>query len=225
MNVLVIAPHPDDEVLGCGGTLRRMVDEGHAVHVAIVTRGWAPLFPDAQVSQVRAEAQAAAARLGVSRLHFLDLPVTKLSHLPEHELNGALHSLIGSVDPQWVFLPFRSDVHEDHRQVYDAALVALRPLPGRLNVERILCYETLSETHWYGPGIEPPFVPQVYIDISSQLAAKLDAMRLYASQLRSAPNARSIESLEALARFRGMTVHAPAAEAFVLIREALRPRP
>ncbi len=222
MNVLVIAPHPDDEVLGCGGTIRRLSSEGHAVHVAIVTRGWAPLFPDAQVSQVRAEAQAAAAQLGAVRVHFLDLPVTKLAHLPEHELNGALHALVGAVDPQWVFLPFRSDVHEDHRQVYDAALVALRPLPGRLNVQRVLCYETLSETHWYGPGVDPAFVPQVYIEISAQLTSKLDAMRTYASQLRPAPNARSLESLEALARFRGMTVHVHAAEAFVLIRDVLR---
>ncbi len=221
MTVLVIAPHPDDEVLGCGGVIRRFANEGHAVHVAIVTRGWAPLFPDDQVAQVRAEAEAASKILGVTQLHFMDLPVTKLAQLPEHELNGAMGGLVDQTQPNWVFLPYRSDLHEDHKQIFDAAQVALRPLPNRLNVERILCYETLSETHWHAPQAEPAFTPQTYIDITSTLAAKIEAMRAYKSQLRDAPNARSIDSIEALAKFRGMTVHRMAAEAFVPIREVL----
>ncbi|MCA9250709.1 MAG: PIG-L deacetylase family protein [Phycisphaerae bacterium] len=221
MTVLVIAPHPDDEVLGCGGVIRRFANEGHAVHVAIVTRGWAPLFPDDQVAQVRAEAEAAAEILGVTQLHFMDLPVTKLALLPEHELNGAMGGLIDQTQPNWVFLPYRGDLHEDHKQIFDAAQVALRPLPNRLNVERILCYETLSETHWHAPQAEPAFTPQTYIDITSTLATKIEAMRAYKSQLRDAPNARSIDSIEALAKFRGMTVHRMAAEAFVPVREVL----
>ncbi|HNO76705.1 MAG TPA: PIG-L family deacetylase [Phycisphaerae bacterium] len=221
MTVLVIAPHPDDEVLGCGGVIRRFANEGHAVHVAIVTRGWAPLFPDDQVAQVRAEAEAASKILGVTQLHFMDLPVTKLALLPEHELNGAMGGLIDQTQPNWVFLPYRSDLHEDHKQIFDAAQVALRPLPNRLNVERILCYETLSETHWHAPQAEPAFTPQTYIDITSTLATKIEAMRAYKSQLRDAPNARSIDSIEALAKFRGMTVHRMAAEAFVPVREVL----
>lgn len=222
MNVLVIAPHPDDEVLGCGGVIRKLADAGHAVHVAIATKGWEPLFPNEQVEQVRGEARAAVECLGAHQLHFLDLPVTKLALLPEHEINGAIAKLITETDPQWVFLPFRSDLHEDHKQIFDAAEIALRPLPHRSNVERILCYETLSETHWHAPGVEPPFTPQVYIDISDQLPVKLDAMKCYASQLRDAPNARSLESIESLAKFRGMTVHVAAAEAFMVMREIVR---
>ncbi|NOX59364.1 MAG: PIG-L family deacetylase [Planctomycetes bacterium] len=221
MKILVVAPHPDDEVLGCGGVIRRFANEGHEVHVAIVTRGWEPLFPESQVVQVRAETKAAADILEVKGLHFLDLPVTKLAHLPEHELNGAMGKLFDDVQPVWVFLPYRSDLHEDHKQIFDAAQVALRPLPNRLNVERILCYETLSETHWHAPQAEPAFVPQIYIDISNTLANKVEAMRAYKSQLRDAPNARSIESIESLAKFRGMTVHRHAAEAFVLLREVI----
>lgn len=219
MNVLVIAPHPDDEVLGCGGTIRRLSDEGHNVHVAIATRGWEPLFPTAQVEQVRGEAEAASKALGTTRLHFMDLPVTRLVELPEHELNGAVSKIVSETDPQWVLLPFRSDLHEDHKQLFDAAEVALRPLPGRLDVERILCYETLSETHWHAPGVEPAFTPHLYIDISKQLPAKLAAMQCYKSQLKDAPNARSLESIEALAKFRGMTIHRHAAEAFMVMRE------
>ncbi|GJM24813.1 MAG: PIG-L domain-containing protein [Phycisphaerae bacterium] len=221
MTVLVIAPHPDDEVLGCGGVIRRFANEGHDVHVAIVTRGWAPLFPEDQVAQVRAEAEAASKILGVHELHFMDLPVTELAHLPEHELNGAMGRLIDQTQPNWVFLPYRSDLHEDHKQIFDAAQVALRPLPNRLNVERIMCYETLSETHWHAPQAEPAFTPHTYIDITSTLKSKIEAMQAYKSQLRDAPNARSIESIESLAKFRGMTVHRMAAEAFVSIREVL----
>ena len=216
---MVIAPHPDDEVLGCGGTIRKLSQQGHDVHVAIATRGWEPLFPPEQVEQVRGEAQKANDLLGAKQLHFLDLPVLRLVELPEHELNGAVTKIVQETDPQWVLLPFRSDLHEDHKQIFDAAEIALRPLPGRLNVERILCYETLSETHWHAPGVEPAFTPHLYVDISDHLSAKLEAMQCYTSQIKEPPNARSLESIEALAKFRGMTVHRHAAEAFMVMRE------
>jgi len=219
MKVLVIAPHPDDEVLGAGGTMHRLAAEGHAVTVAIVTRGWAPLFPEAQVAQVRAEAQAANALLGVRQVRFMDLPVTRLHMLPEHELNEAFDRLICDERPELVFLPFPGDRHEDHRQVFDASLVALRPVPQRPPVRRILCYETVSETHWAAARIEPAFEPQVWFDIGAHLEAKLEAMRTYASQLRPAPDARSLEAIRALALWRGSVVGMQAAEAFTLVRE------
>ncbi|MGD8454583.1 MAG: PIG-L deacetylase family protein [Phycisphaerae bacterium] len=220
MKVLVIAPHPDDEVLGVGGTMHRLSREGHDVTVAIATRGWAPLFPDEQVAQVRAEAQAANALLGVKQVRFLDLPVTTLHLIPEHELNDAFSRLIADEQPACVFLPFPGDRHEDHRQVFDAALVALRPVADRSFVRRILCYETVSETHWAAPQIEPAFEPQVWYDISADLEAKLAAMRAYASQVRPAPDARSLEAISALATWRGSILGLKAAETFALIRES-----
>ena len=219
MKVLVISPHPDDEVLGVGGTMRRLADEGHDVTVAIVTKGWAPLFPEEQVAQVRAEAQAANASLWFKRVRFMDLPVTKLHAIPEHELNAAFDALITDEQPEWVFLPFPGDRHEDHRQVFDAALIALRPVSDRAFVKRILCYETVSETHWAVSHLEPAFQPQLWFDITDQLDAKLAAMRIYASQIRPAPDARSLEALQALATWRGSIVGMSAAETFVLVRE------
>jgi N-acetylglucosamine malate deacetylase 1 len=219
MKILVIAPHPDDEVLGAGGTIARLAAEGHEVTVAIVTRGWAPLFPEAQVAQVRAEAQAANARLGVRQVRFMDLPVTRLHALPRHELNAAFDRLIEDERPAWVFLPHPGDRHVDHRHVFDASLVALRPVAERDFVERILCYETVSETHWAAPTIEPAFDPQVWIDIHGHLETKLDAMREYASQVRPAPHARSLEAVTALATWRGSVMGMHAAETFVLVRE------
>jgi LmbE family N-acetylglucosaminyl deacetylase len=221
MKTLVISPHPDDEVLGLGGTIHRLAAEGHDITVAIVTKGWSPLFPEAQVTQVRAEAQAANAALGVRRVRFMDLPVTTLHALPEHELNAAFDRLVAEERPEWVFLPFPGDRHEDHRQTFDAALVALRPVAGRALAQRILCYETVSETHWSAAPVEPAFAPQVWVDISAHLDAKLAAMKLYASQVRPAPDARSLEAVTALANWRGSIVGWRAAEAFVLLRECL----
>jgi len=220
-NVLVIAPHPDDEVLGCGGTIRRMVVAGDQVTVAIATKG-TPLFPASQVRQVRAEARQANAALG-SKLLFLDLPVTRLHLVPKHRLNRVFGSLIRKIKPDTVFVPFPGDRHEDHRQVFDTAMVAMRPDGRRHRVLRIACYETVSETHWSAPGLEPGFEPNFHVDISNTLANKLAAMRLYASQLAEGIPARSVEAIEALARFRGSVVAMPAAEAFVLIRDLWPP--
>ncbi len=219
MRVLVIAPHPDDEVLGAGATIHRLAEEGNDITTAIATKGWPPLFQESQVEQVRTEAHAANDKLGVKDLRFLDLPVTKLHAVPEHELNAAFDTLVTDVQPELVLLPFPGDRHEDHKQVFDACQVALRPVADRAFVKRVLCYETVSETHWSAPALEPAFDPQLYIDVTDHLGAKLAAMRAYASQVRPAPDARSLEAVTALAQWRGSVVAMHAAEAFVTIRE------
>ena len=218
MNVLVISPHPDDEVLGLGGTINRLAAEGHKVTVAVVTRGWAPLFPDEQVARVRTEAQKANGILGTKELKFLDLPVTTLHAIPESELNKVFIDLVSDVKPEYVFIPFPGDRHEDHRQVFDACMVALRPVPSNNFVKKIFAYETVSETHWAAPGVEPVFDPQHYVDIANHLETKCRAMQAYKSQVRPVPDARSIEAIKALATWRGSVVGLPAAEAFAIIR-------
>jgi len=217
-NILVVAPHPDDEVLGCGGTIARFATAGERVHVAIATQG-RPLFPAKQVKQVRSEARKASRILGVDKLHFLDLPVTTLHLIPEHKLNAAFVKLMQLVKPDCVFIPFPGDRHQDHREIFDAMMVAMRPDGRRHRVERIACYETVSETHWAAAGVEPGFEPNWYVDISGSLAGKLAAMRAYASQLAEKIPARSLEAIEALARFRGSVVGMGAAEAFQVVRD------
>lgn len=219
MKVLVVSPHPDDEVLGMGGTIARFASEGNDVTVAIVTRGWEPLFRNSQVEQVRIEAREANEVLGVKALRFMDLPVTKLNTITRHDLNKAFGDLIEEEKPELVFLPFCSDRHEDHRQVFDACMVSLRPVASRKYVKRILCYETASETHWSAAYVEPGFEPQLWVDISNQLSIKLEAMGKYKSQLRQQPDARSLEAVSSLAKWRGSIVGMLAAECFVMIRE------
>ena len=216
--VLVLAPHPDDEVLGCGGTIARLSDEGREVHVAIMTSGRQPRFAAESVAAVRAEAQAAHQLLGVAETHFGDLPAAELDTVAHADLNAAVTAIVQRVQPTTLFIPFIGDLHLDHKLLFRAALVAARPR-GSDYPARILAYETLSETNWLAPYLDQPFTPNVYLDISTTLDRKIAAFRLFASQCREFPDERSPEALTALARSRGATVHLMAAEAFVLIRE------
>jgi N-acetylglucosamine malate deacetylase 1 len=218
--VLVIAPHPDDEVLGAGGTIARLTDAGTEVVVAILTKGAPPLFAEKGAAQVRREARAAHERLGVARTVFLDQPAARLDQVPHHQLNRAVDGLLREVSPDLLLLPFAGDIHLDHQLTTLSAMVAARPHSADFP-SRILCYETMSETNWNAPFMTPSFVPNVFVDISAQLERKLEAMRLYGSQQREFPHERSLPALRALAMLRGSTVHRPAAEAFMLVRQVI----
>lgn len=218
MVVLVIAPHPDDEVLGVGGTIAKRTAQGHEVYVCIVTKGCKPLFSPESVEQVRNEAKVADRYLGVNETIMLDFPAAMLEEVPRYQLNDALVKVMERIKPDEVYIPHRGDMQIDHQMVVDAAMVALRPKYKHV-VKRIYAYETLSETGWNIPSATNDFIPTVYEDISDSLSVKTLAMHSFGSQLQEFPAARSIGAIEALARFRGSTVSADAAEAFMLIRE------
>jgi LmbE family N-acetylglucosaminyl deacetylase len=216
--VLVVAPHPDDEVLGCGGTIARHAARGDEVHVLVVTRGAPDIYSWEAVEKGREELRAAHTLLKVSGIHFLDFPAPKLDTIPGYKLADAIGEVIRSVCPNILYLPHRGDIHADHQVVYQAALVAARPING-CSVNQILCYETLSETEWSDPFGDSAFIPTVFVDITDYLDYKLKAMNCYQSQLKQPPHPRSLQVIEALARLRGATVSLPAAEAFMLVRE------
>lgn len=218
MKVLVIAPHPDDEVLGCGGTIAKRAAEGHDVFVCVVTKGCEPLFPPEQVQQVRAECEKADQLLGVKETCFLDFPAAMLEQVPRYKLNDALSNVIQTIKPEEVYIPHRGDMQIDHKMIVDAAMVGLRPKYKHI-VRSIYAYETLSETGWDLPNTTNEFIPTVYEDISSFLEKKLQAMRVFDSQLAEFPAARSLGAVEALAKYRGATINTMAAEAFCLIRQ------
>ena len=218
MKVLVVAPHPDDEVLGCGGTIAKHADDGDEVYVAVVTKGYEPLFPESQVTQVRDECSKADALLGVKDTIFMDFPASMLETVPRFEFNGAFIKLIQEIKPDVVYLPHRGDMQLDHKMVVDAAMVALRPKYEHV-VKKIYAYETLSETGWDVPNTTNEFIPTAYNDISEYLDKKLKAMELFKSQTGEYPDARSIDGIKALAMYRGVTMNMKAAEAFTLLRE------
>jgi LmbE family N-acetylglucosaminyl deacetylase len=219
--VLVVAPHPDDEVLGPGATIARLASEGRDVFVVIVTRGGPPLFEESFIQQGRREAIQADEVLGVKETIFLEgFPAALLDTVPQSSLNAALEEVMEHVAPEAMFIPFHGDLHRDHRMVAEAALVAARPNGGH-RVEAILAYETASETNWSAAPLTPGFAPNTYVDVSDHLDVKLAAAAEYRSQMKPFPHERSLEALEALARTRGATVGFHAAESFVLIRAAL----
>ena len=215
---LVIAPHPDDEVLGVGGTIARLSAQGAEVHVAILTRGTAPRFTEELVETVRKEAADAHRILGVSQTHFCGFPAAELDQVAQADLNGQLGTLIRDILPDTLFIPFIGDVHSDHQLVFASAMVAARPLDSNAP-RRILAYETLSETNWFAPGITPMFAPTVFNDIGATLETKLEAFRAYGSQVKAFPHERSTDAIRALAKMRGAMVFREAAEAFMLVRE------
>ncbi len=216
--VLVIAPHPDDEVLGVGGTIHKLVAGGARVCVLIATTAGPPRFDPEVLSTGRREAAAAHRRLGVHDSRFLPLPAAAVDGVSHADVNAALIEVFVDVRPDVVFVPFNGDLHLDHQRIFLSALVAGRPSSG-WTPRSIYAYETLSETNWNAPYLSPSFVPNVFVDISDHLEAKLATMGEYASQLKTPPHERSIEALRALATLRGATVGCAAAEAFVLVRE------
>ena len=218
MNILVIAPHPDDEILGCGGTIAKRIAEGHTVYVCVVTKGCEPLFKNDSVEQVRSECRGADKFLGVSETYFLDFPAAMLEDVPRYKLNDELLQVIQKTKPDEVYIPHRGDMQLDHQIVVDAVMVAVRPR-GKNYPRRIYAYETLSETGWNIPNTVNEFIPTVYEDISDTIGKKLAAMNIFESQIATFPAARSIGAIETLAKFRGVTVNVEAAEAFSLIRE------
>lgn len=217
-SILVIAPHPDDEVIGVGGVISINVKQGNMVCVCFITKGCEPLFSPQSVEILRSEARECHKTLGVSETIFLDFPAVMLEKENRYEINGKVLEVIQRIKPDEVYIPHWGDMQKDHQIVAEACMVALRPKYDH-KVSRIYSYETLSETGWNAPNIQNEFIPNVYVDISEQLQAKLDAMKAYQTQLSDYPNPRSLEAVEALAKYRGSTVNVRAAEAFMLIRE------
>ena len=218
MRVLVIAPHPDDEIIGVGGTIAKRAKAGDEVYVCVVTKGQEPMFKREFIEQGRKECREADAKLGVKDTIFLDFPAVMLETVPRYEFNGKIAEVVQKINPDEVYIPHRGDMQIDHQMVVDATMVAVRPR-GKNYPKRVYAYETLSETGWNIPNTVNEFIPTVYEDISDYFDTKLEAMSVFESQLAPFPAARSIGAIEALARFRGATVSVEAAEAFSLIRE------
>lgn len=219
-NILVVAAHPDDEVLGCGGVMARHSHFGDRVHVIVVTRGMSEVFSSASVDRVRRELSEAHRVLGVHSVKFLDFPAPALDVTPGYLIADAIRAVLSDVRPDIVYLPHHGDLHGDHRAVNLATIVAARP-NGVASAPRLLAYETLSESEWGNPNGSDAFQPTVFIGISEHLKDKLKAMECYQSQLKASPNARSLEAIRALATYRGHTVNLAAAEAFMLVREII----
>ena len=218
--ILVIAPHADDEILGCGGTMIKHIQQGDEVYVCIVTTGWPPLFNPEGTKRDREDSERCHKILGVKQTYYLNLPAAALEEVKRYELNDKLLEVIQAVQPHEVYIPHIGDMQKDHKIVNEACMVALRPKYSP-KIAKILCYETMSETAWDVPNVQNAFIPNVFVDIAGYLGDKMRALSCYSAQINEFPDARSLGAVEALAKYRGAQMHCHAAEAFSLVRELL----
>jgi len=224
-SVFVVAAHPDDEVLGCGGSIARHADAGDHVQVLIVAEGATSRQHqrdrgqvDTELSDLARAAQNAGEILGVTGVELLALPDNRLDTIDRLDLVKLIEARIERYQPQIVYTHHAGDVNIDHRRLHEAVVTACRPTP-RHPVNRLLSFEVASSTEWQPPGSAPAFQPNWFMDISEQWERKRLALEAYASEMRPWPHARSIQALEHLARWRGAQVGVQAAEAFCLLRQ------
>ena len=223
MKVLVIAAHPDDEVLGCGATAARLAREKHEVHFAILGEGITSRHAqrsDADVQQLeelQRQAQAAAAKLGATSLVLHKLPDNRLDTVPLLEVVKVVEELVDRLKPEVIYTHHPGDLNIDHGVIHRAVLTATRPMVGQ-PVREIYAFEVPSSTEWAFGGLPPTFRPNVFVDVGATLETKIAAMACYETETREFPHPRSPEALRAVARRWGSVVGCHAAEAFELVR-------
>lgn len=222
-STLVVAAHPDDEVLGCGGTIHRLTQSGTSVNILFLSDGVTSRSDDksddrTEMDERRQNAIEASKVLGANSPVFLDFPDNQLDAVPLLSVVKPIEAEIRKYDPDTVITHFGNDLNVDHRVASEAVVVACRP-QNSSPVKTVLFFEIPSSTEWQMENGQPTFSPNYFIDIDEHLEFKLRALRCYSAELRAWPHSRSLEAVEHLCRWRGASVGTSAAEAFVLGRQ------
>lgn len=217
-SVLVVAAHPDDEVIGCGGTIAKHVANGDHVHVVFMADGVASRGGeiDEAIEKRVAAMHVAAKILGTSSTTCLGFPDNRMDSLALIDIVRPLETIIEKIHPEIVYTHHYGDLNVDHRLTHQAVMTACRPIP-ECSIEEILAFEVLSSTEWQSPGVMP-FVPNVFVDISDYMQNKISALEAYALEMRETPHSRSVENAKSLARYRGNSAGVRASEAMMLVR-------
>lgn len=220
--ILVIAAHPDDEVLGCGGTIARSTQQGRQVHVAILGEGLTSRRTsrsetnNSDLDGLRRTATEVGAFLGAATVCHFNYPDNRFDTVPLLDIIKTIETLIKDLRPSEVFTQHGGDLNIDHAITFRATVTATRPMAGS-PVSSLHAYEVPSSSEWAFAKFEPRFEPNTFVDISESLDHKIRAMTMYESEIRSFPHPRSPEAIEAVARKWGSTIGCNAAEAFQLI--------
>jgi LmbE family N-acetylglucosaminyl deacetylase len=221
--LLVVAAHPDDEALGCAGTIAKARLSGHEVSVVFFTDG-VGAREEKIAARLRPARRAAAekslAALGARVPTFLDFPDNRLDSVPMLELARGVERALEQTTPRTILTHHHGDLNVDHRAVHEAVMTAVRPQAGESPVD-VLCFEVASSTEWRAPQAGTAFLPQVAVDITEHLDKKIESLRTYAEERREWPHARSVEAVVHLARWRGASFGLEAAEAFSVARMRL----
>jgi N-acetylglucosamine malate deacetylase 1 len=220
MKVLAISPHPDDETLGCGGTLLRHRAEGDELHWIVATEAHGPQWSEALLAQKAKEVDRVGKAFGMSSVNKLGLSTTQLDVTPRADLIEMFRKAIEVVRPEVVYLVHIGDMHTDHHVIFSSTLSVLKTFYMKsLGVRRILSWETLSSTEAAPQNPMRAFIPTVFRDITPYLDRKIEIMGMYESEAQAEPLPRSASAIRALARYRGASIGVEYAEAFMLVRE------
>ncbi len=219
--VLFISPHPDDETIGCGGTILKNKEIGHEIFWLIMTCGLEKDgFPKDEIENMANQVEVVSSRYKFDYVKRLNYPSTKLETIPIMEMVEVVYSILKKLEPQIVYINHRDDVHSDHKIVFDVVWSCLKSFKCSF-IKEINSYETLSETEFVPPFQSSAFVPNVFCNISDYLPEKLEIMKIYKSEIKPHPFPRSLENLEALAIFRGATIGVKFAEAFMCLKRII----
>lgn len=221
--VLVISAHPDDEVLGVGGTIAKLAAEGTECHLLIVTDGSSSQYRDSNkldeiIAAKKQETLNCANILGFKSIHYGGLPDMKLDAVPHVEINQVIERVMDEIQPDTVFTHFWGDVNMDHQNVYKSTLVAVRPVMGQV-VKELYCYRVPSSTEWTPNKEDTMFMPNYFVDIHKFAEQKYKAFACYATELREYPHPRSVQYLRETDKAAGLRVGLLAAEEFVMLRK------
>ncbi len=217
--ILVVAPHPDDETLGCGGTLLKHKAGGDAVYWLIVTSiKEENHFAASVVEARRQEIKTVASMYAFDGVYDLDFPTMQLDTISFSRLIGSISDVFREVEPNIVYLPFKSDVHTDHQIAFKAAYSCTKTFRCP-SIKKIVIMETLSETE-FGPSLcSDIFIPNMFVDITDFIEQKIEIMKIYKKETGAHPFPRSDRNIRALATFRGATAGCEYAESFMILKE------
>ena len=212
MRILIFAAHPDDEVLGMGGTIKKLSNQNQ-VHLCIISEGATAQYTDEKMIQKRKEACKKSSKiLGIKNISFLDFPDMRLDTIPHLEMNKSLEQVISKIKPKMVFTTPHHDLNKDHQIVFDSTLISTRSITS--DVKEILTYEL--------PGaVKTPFLHNRYVDINKEIKFKINAFKMYKSEIENFPHPRSIKAIENLSIQRGIESGLKNAEAFQIIKSII----
>jgi LmbE family N-acetylglucosaminyl deacetylase len=228
--ILVVAAHPDDEVLGCGGTLAYHARRGAEIEVLILGEGVTSRYdrresaPAAEVRRLHERAVRAGRAVGARRVRVGDLPDNRFDAVPFLEIVKRIERSVSAFRPDTIYTNHEGDLNVDHELTCRAVLTAARPLPES-PVRRIYSFEVLSSTEWRGPSRGNAFLPNRYVDVTRTFGRKLAGLKHYAEEMRAYPHPRSVRAVTALAERRGSESGLERAEAFSLLRDVERGGP
>lgn len=224
MNILVIAAHPDDEVLGCGGTIARLAAEGHRVSILILGEGISSRYNDPHeadpvlLKQLHAQAEAIGKFLGAAEVSLAKFPDNRFDTVPLLDIIKTVEAHVERIKPETIYVQHGGDLNVDHALTFRAVLTATRPMKGG-SVKRVLAFEVGSSTEWAFQRFSPVFRPNAFQDITSTLEKKIAAMAMYEGESRPFPHPRSAQAIRAKAQTWGSVTGCDAAEAFDTIRD------